>query len=221
MTTKKKTVAQQTSQDIADVQKSVDVLVSELAITQDRIITVLQRLDALAITLQARFNSLESGLDSGLRMSEARMVSQVNRIIAHIEAAATSSKMPATEKRPSPQEQQAVLANHLIEAIKMHKARTGLGLKESKDIICAWKDAEGALRQAAAQATPEPAQNFTDKDATHLTDYEQWLANQARAMEIGSPGRFDFKIKAIKAVRERTYVGLKEAKELVELVGHI
>ena len=201
MSIKKKTVAQQLSQDVADVQKSLDVLVGELAIAQDRIIDALQRLN---------------GLEECIRGSENRIIARINTL------AGANVAPPNTEKTPSPEEQQAVLENRLIDAIKMHRNRTGSMLHESKDIICGWRDAENALRLAKAKAEgspDQPAQDLTDKDTTHLTAHEQWFINKAQQEAIGTSARFEFKINAIRAVRQRTGAGLREAKDLVESIG--
>jgi len=77
-----------------------------------------------------------------------------------------------------------------IEAIKRYRERTGVGLKEAKDAV------EAIQR---GQATPSGPQS--DRD---LEDEVVSLLEQGQ------------KIEAIKRYRERTGVGLKEAKDAVE-----
>jgi ribosomal protein L7/L12 len=88
-----------------------------------------------------------------------------------------------------------VRAERAIEAIKLCRERTGLGLKEAKDLV----DAVAAGRDVAlpAPASPAPA---GDRDL----------------VELLKAGR---KIDAIKLHRERTGLGLKEAKDAVEALA--
>src|SRR5262249_3636310 len=79
-----------------------------------------------------------------------------------------------------------------IEAIKLFRERTGAGLKESKDAV------EAIQRGEAPPASPWGDRTFEDEVATLL--------------EQGQ------KIEAIKRYRERTGVGLKEAKDAVEAI---
>ena len=81
-------------------------------------------------------------------------------------------------------------AGQKIEAIKLFRERTGAGLKESKDAV------EAIQRGQAFPAASLGDRAFEDEVATLL--------------EQGQ------KIEAIKRYRERTGVGLKEAKDAVE-----
>jgi ribosomal protein L7/L12 len=77
-----------------------------------------------------------------------------------------------------------------IEAIKRYRERTGVGLKEAKDAV------EAIWRGQAAPSGPQGDRDLEDEVVS-------WL-------EQGQ------KIEAIKRYRERTGVGLKEAKDAVE-----
>ena len=79
-----------------------------------------------------------------------------------------------------------------IEAIKLFRERTGAGLKAAKDAV------EAIERGQAPPASPVGDRAFEDEVATLL--------------ERGQ------KIEAIKRYRERTGVGLKEAKDAVEAI---
>jgi ribosomal protein L7/L12 len=83
-------------------------------------------------------------------------------------------------------------AGRKIEAIKLFRERTGAGLKEAKDAV------EAIERGQAPPASSWGDRAFEDEVATLL--------------ERGQ------KIEAIKRYRERTGVGLKEAKDAVEAI---
>jgi ribosomal protein L7/L12 len=82
-----------------------------------------------------------------------------------------------------------------IEAIKIYRAATGVGLKEAKEVVEAIQRGEMRLSEVASAppaATPD------------------WQHQVRAALQQGN------KIEAIKLYREATGVGLKEAKEAVE-----
>ena len=89
-----------------------------------------------------------------------------------------------------------------IEAIKVLRDATGLGLKESKDWVDGWDPARAANLSHSA-STPEP-------DAAVL----EQLAIGARAVRASSGD-----IHAIKFVREETGWGLADAKAYVDRLG--
>jgi ribosomal protein L7/L12 len=89
-----------------------------------------------------------------------------------------------------------VQAGRLIEAIKLHRERTGAGLKESKDAI----DALAAGGRLPPPPAPLPGQG----------DPEQELLALLRE------GR---RIEAVKRYRERTGAGLKESMDAVARLG--
>lgn len=90
--------------------------------------------------------------------------------------------------------QALVKQDRKLEAIKLVREATGLGLKEAKDLVDAW--ANGTFRERSAQ--PAVAADST------------W---EAEARALWQRGK---KIEAIKRVREGTGLGLKEAKDIVD-----
>ncbi|MFI4996051.1 MAG: ribosomal protein L7/L12 [Hyphomicrobiales bacterium] len=89
-----------------------------------------------------------------------------------------------------------------IEAIKAYREETGLGLKEAKDAVEGFPASPG-LRQGAASRTWPPRPGTASSPAL-----------SARVQEIARDR--NRKIAAIKAYREETGLGLKEAKDAVE-----
>lgn len=99
--------------------------------------------------------------------------------------------MPTSKDQLPPQVQAALRAGRAIEAIKLLREATGLGLKEAKDRI----DAEGQHGSPTVQYPQMPGT----------------LPFQVvEAMQAGN------KIEAIRLLREQTGMGLKEAKEAVD-----
>lgn len=86
-----------------------------------------------------------------------------------------------------------VAQGRIIEAIKVYREATGAGLKESKDAV-------EALIRGEGLPTPDKGSRAIESELLALL------------------GRNE-KIEAIKLYRERTGVGLKEAKEAVEDLG--
>ena len=99
--------------------------------------------------------------------------------------------MPTSKDQLPPQVQAALRAGRAVEAIKLLREATGLGLKEAKDRI----DAEGQHGSPAAQYPQMPG---------------TLPVQVVEAMRAGN------KIEAIRLLREQTGMGLKEAKEAVE-----
>jgi ribosomal protein L7/L12 len=87
-------------------------------------------------------------------------------------------------------------AGRLIDAIKLHREQTGLGLKEAKDAVEAMRDGREPERAAPAAATHAGSGDT-------LT----------RVTALLAAGQ---KIEAIKLYREATGVDLKAAKDAVE-----
>lgn len=93
----------------------------------------------------------------------------------------------------------------LIEAIKRYRELTGVGLKEAKDAVEALRDG-GSLPPVEALRGPTAGPTLTPAE---LQDVKQ-LVEAGRTIE------------AIKLVRLRTNIGLKEAKDAVDALrdGH-
>jgi ribosomal protein L7/L12 len=94
--------------------------------------------------------------------------------------------------------QDALQRGQLVEAIKLMRAGTGLGLKETKDALEAYMRGEppaaGFAPQALTGGAPLPAQ-------------------VREALDQGN------KIEAVRRLRGLTGLGLKEAKDAVEAAG--
>jgi ribosomal protein L7/L12 len=88
-----------------------------------------------------------------------------------------------------------------IEAIKLHREHTGLGLRESKDHI----DALESRKAPVAAARPPPATAQRERfPPAQLDEALQALVREGR------------KIEAIKLHREQTGLGLRESKSYVD-----
>ncbi|MEX2119004.1 MAG: ribosomal protein L7/L12 [Pirellulales bacterium] len=86
-----------------------------------------------------------------------------------------------------------VAEGRTLEAIKLYREATGVGLKEAKDFVEALA--------ATNRALPVQAQAVDERVLQLLTDQR--------------------KIEAIKVYRQATGVGLKEAKEAVEAIARL
>jgi ribosomal protein L7/L12 len=94
-------------------------------------------------------------------------------------------------------------AGRKIEAVKRVRELTGLGLKEAKDYV-------DALQQGLAVETPA----LRGAGAWEGAAAPQELEAELRALVAN--GR---KLEAIKLLRERSGIGLKEAKDFVDTLG--
>lgn len=107
-----------------------------------------------------------------------------------------SLKPPPPAAAPLPADaspEQLLRAGKKIEAIKRYREQTGVGLKEAKDAV-------EAMESGAPVALPSKSQ----------------LLRQVTDSEIEAQIRSGHLIDAIKLYREKTGVGLKEAKDAVE-----
>jgi ribosomal protein L7/L12 len=97
------------------------------------------------------------------------------------------------------------LAENKIVAIKHYREMTGVGLKEAKDAV-EYAMAHPEHHTSGSSSKPRPraklAEGEMDWDVLLSAEMTQYLPNK--------------KIEAIKLYRERTGVGLKEAKDAVE-----
>jgi ribosomal protein L7/L12 len=113
-----------------------------------------------------------------------------------VEALERGEPLPTREPMDSAFENEIVLLLHggkKIGAIKLYRERTGVGLKEAKDAVEALERGQSLPTRETVDSTME--------------------AEVVRLLEGGK------KIEAIKVYRERTGVGLKEAKDAVEAVA--
>lgn len=100
---------------------------------------------------------------------------------------------------------QQYLPDQKIVAIKRYREMTGVGLKEAKDAI------EYALAHPDHAADGLPTKR-KDLSSTPAADFD-WNVLLSPEMKAYLPNR---KIEAIKLYRERTGVGLKEAKDAID-----
>jgi ribosomal protein L7/L12 len=91
----------------------------------------------------------------------------------------------------------ALQRGNKIEAVKIYKDATGLGLKESKDFV------DAVQRGEAPTVLSMPVPNFNRATV-------DWMERVKAQLRKGN------KIEAIKIYREATGVGLKEAKDAVD-----
>jgi ribosomal protein L7/L12 len=113
-----------------------------------------------------------------------------------VEALERDEPLPTKEPVDSAFENEIVLllqGSKKIEAIKVYRERTGVGLKEAKDAV-------EALERGESLPTREPLDSTMEAEIVRLLEARK-------------------KIEAIKVYRERTGVGLKEAKDAVEAVA--
>ncbi len=96
-----------------------------------------------------------------------------------------------------------------INAVKLVRERTGVGLKEAKEYVDA---VEKGLRPPDLQTSSHGDSSYDsmysyDSTSSDIRGEVQYLLGQGK------------KIEAVKFVRERTGMGLKEAKEYVDSLG--
>lgn len=106
-------------------------------------------------------------------------------------------------------ELQACLPNKKIEAIKLYREHTGVGLKEAKDAVeYAIAHPDRAPSHLGGSELSEPRKSKPDEVGG--MDWDLLLSDQMQALLP------DKMIEAIKLYRQQTGVGLKEAKDAVE-----
>ena len=87
-----------------------------------------------------------------------------------------------------------------LEAIRLVRTRTGAGLAEAKELV-------EAIGRDEAIVPPAPGLAATIERAQRMSEEVRRLAAQGQ------------KIEAIKLLREKSGIGLKEAKDLVDRLG--
>ncbi|MBM4784177.1 MAG: hypothetical protein GQE15_41435 [Archangiaceae bacterium] len=104
-----------------------------------------------------------------------------------------------TAPAPASSVQALLREGRKIEAIKLYREQTGLGLKEAKDAV-------EAMEQGAQALAPPPLQ-------TPRTITSEMAVDDAELRGHVTSGRL---IEAIKRYRELTGLGLKESKDAIE-----
>ena len=115
--------------------------------------------------------------------------------------------MPAPNEMLPPEVLDAVRRGQTIEAIKLLRETTGLGLKEAKDLVDAVRS--GALDEASVAERVDAARQRGDVSGA-LGEAGTLQAAVDAALQRGDM------VEAIRLVREQTGLGLKEAKDRVE-----
>ncbi len=136
---------------------------------------------------------------TGLGLKEAKdAVEAIERGQAPPAVASPRAQPPAPARLVLPHSRELLKANRKIEAIKLYRGATGLGLKEAKDAVEAI--GRGQTPPVVARATPAAP---TGVDLAKVQD-------ELRASR---------KIEAIKLYRGATGLGLKESKDAVEAIA--
>lgn len=105
-------------------------------------------------------------------------------------------------------------AGQKIQAIKLFRDRTGVGLKEAKDRVEHWSISTTAAHTAAVSNASAAYSSITP--AAHTPASVRAALPVSVASEIDRLVADDQKIHAIKRVREHTGLGLREAKNIVD-----
>ena len=113
--------------------------------------------------------------------------------------------MTAANRLP-PDAIDALARGETIEAIKRVRAATGLGLKEAKDLVDAYRHPGGSATGQASAASASTATGALNVNGGELIV----PAAAATALQRGNI------IEAIKLIRDANRLGLKEAKDAVE-----
>lgn len=125
-------------------------------------------------------------------------IREATNLITTTPTFAGASAAPLTEPQALEQIQKHLGAGNKIEAIKVYRQATGVGLKEAKDAVEAMQ-----AGQAIAFNVATPRLQSTAQDPATIAELRALL-------QRGN------KIEAIKIYRQATGVGLKEAKDAVE-----
>jgi ribosomal protein L7/L12 len=124
----------------------------------------------------------------------------------------TTIPTPKRPEAPFPSLSQRVMEiasdpGRKISAIKAYREETGLGLKEAKDAVEAWLAGGGKASGGVAHAAA-----YTPSASATGASFEPTLSQHVKDIARDPGG----KISAIKAYREETGAGLKDAKDAVE-----
>ena len=115
-----------------------------------------------------------------------------------------------------PKVQDALRRGNLIEAIKLLRASGNFGLKEAKELIEAFQRSQaGQVEPKPRQADLRPNQGERKPGPSEVKSKAAMPATVADALKQGN------RIEAIRRLREQTGMGLKEAKDAVELQAHV
>ena len=113
---------------------------------------------------------------------------------------------------------QEIDAGRLIQAIKLYRQVTGLGLKESKDAVEAMRDGQvgpPASGTASAGETATMTRGVFDGAAPATAGSPVPPSSRQEVERLLTEGK---KIEAVRAVRQATGLGLKEAKDAADAI---
>lgn len=132
-------------------------------------------------------------------------------------AAATSVSNPASGLTPQvvAEIDRHIAAGQKLQAIKLYRQHSGVGLKEAKDRIDHWSISTTAPHLAAVSHASVAASSITPTPSSVRSSLPSSVVAEIDALVAGGQ-----KITAIKALRERTGFGLKESKDMIEAWGH-
>ncbi|MBL8058382.1 MAG: ribosomal protein L7/L12, partial [Anaerolineales bacterium] len=158
-----------------------------------RLVQAGQKIEAIKLYRQLTGVGLKEAKDA-VDQLEAGQVVQVGQLIVQQWTAGGGERPDLAEMR------RLLLAGKKIEAIKVYRSRTGLGLKEAKDAV-------EAIEAALGRSGPEPS---VVVDTPQSPDVMVKLAEVRNRLAAGD------KLEAIRRFRQHFNTGLQEAKDAVE-----
>ncbi len=160
-----------------------------------RLVQAGQKIEAIKRYRELTGVGLKEAKDAVEQLAEGKVL-QVSRLIVQTGAVSTGTLDGAARAEI----RRLLVSGNKIEAIKLYRQRTGLGLKEAKDAVEAWEArlSEPEAEPSVVLATPE------------APDTMEKLAQVRNVLAGGD------RIEAIRLFREHFGVGLREAKEAVQ-----
>jgi len=155
-----------------------------------------RKIDAVKLYREITGAGLKEAKDAVEMIAAGRMIDVSNFTFNLGQPSPTASNLAGTIQEI----QQLIRAGNKIEAIKRYREVTGLGLKESKDVIDRLAEGKGIQVSSLTIQVGQPG----------LSDPIDKMAEVNRFLRAGN------KIEAIKLYRETTGLGLKESKDEVE-----
>lgn len=154
----------------------------------------------ILIAIYSWFSRQKTGAESKAFTGNVESSGHVHHAAA--QAMTNAARVAVPTQNDLENEVRAMLATgNKIVAVKLVRERTSLGLKEAKDLV-------DSIESGAPASAPPPLADTTFGNA------------RGDSGDVDAEVRvllaYDRKIEAIKLVRERTGLGLKEAKDYVE-----
>jgi ribosomal protein L7/L12 len=158
-----------------------------------RLVQAGQKIEAIKLYRTLTGVGLKEAKDAIEQLEAGQVVSVGQLIVQQWTSGAGEPPDPAEIRR-------LLLAGKKIEAVKLYRQQTGLGLKEAKDAV-------EAVEAALGRAGPEPS---VVVDTPQSPDVMVKLAEVRNRLAAGD------KLEAIKRFRQHFGVGLQEARDAVE-----